>query len=78
MKKKLDEMSLETKSVLTEMEQLEVLGGDGGSSSKGSNKKCNNGYCDNVFCTNYDCNNVSCFNTGCIEKPLPPIEDPDW
>ena len=78
MKKKLDELSLETKNVLTEMEQLEVLGGDGGSVGKGSNRKCNNGYCENLFCTNYDCNNEYCNNFGCSEKPLPPEIDPEW
>lgn len=76
MKKKLEELSLETKSVLTEMEQLEVLGGYGGSGSKGTNTKCNNGFCDNMLCTNLDCTNTGCENFGCIDKPLDPVEDP--
>lgn len=78
MKRKLEELFLKTKSLLTEMEQLEVMGGNGGddptrANSSCVNVRCENNHCSNSNCTNYGCENTHCANLECEESKLPPI-----
>ena len=65
MERKKKQLLLEGMDILSEMEQLEVLGGD--DSNKGTNGTCSNGKCKNISCHNGYCTHSNCTNGYCSD-----------
>lgn len=67
MEKKIKKRSFDELDLLSEMDQLRILGGEGNSVNR-TNGSCSYQYCINKFCSNDICTFSSCSNSYCSDK----------
>lgn len=67
MEKKRKKLSANGLDLLSEMEQLTILGGEGDSTNR-MNESCSYKYCTNKWCSNDICSFEICNNSYCSDK----------